>query len=411
MFDYVIIADDYTGAVEIAAKFMNGGYNAAVTLDPGSMGALRKYSAVALDMETFFLSPERAAQRVENVARDLLPWKESAAFFKRIEPGLRGNVGPELRAAADTLKFDCIVVASAFSRSRKAVEEGTLHLDRQEPMSPQTATTAHPASSAAVAKLLRESGMDPREVSREEIRTQRTAEVVAQNGCYCFDAENDEDLRLIVSGVLKARSVKDVLWVGSIGLANALATAPKSFIFVVGTAHPRSLRQARQLVDQGYVKTIPVSIAGLNGDLAEAMLPLTAELADPLLRCGQSILLVAQDEEGRFIRGHYPNEDVAGFLDLMANTTREIMGHARIGGLCVAGGDCAARIAQRARAENVALEREIQEGITLTTLVGGPFDGLPLITKSGSLGGESALVHCMEFFIHRSEGRSGLPWM
>ena len=128
MFDYVIIADDYTGAVEIAAKFMNGGYNAAVTLDPGSMGALRKYSAVALDMETFFLAPERAAQRVENVARDLLPWKESAAFFKRIEPGLQNNVSPELRAAADTLKFDCIVVASAFSRSRKAVEEGTLHL-------------------------------------------------------------------------------------------------------------------------------------------------------------------------------------------------------------------------------------------------------------------------------------------
>ena len=50
-----------------------------------------------------------------------------------------------------------------------------------------------------------------------------------------------------------------------------------------------------------------------------------------------------------------------------------------------------------------------KEGITLTTLVGGPFDGLPLITKSGSLGGESALVHYMEFFIHRSESRSGLP--
>ena len=49
MFDYVIIADDYTGAVEIAAKFMNGGYRTAVTLDSGSLGSLRKYSVVAVD--------------------------------------------------------------------------------------------------------------------------------------------------------------------------------------------------------------------------------------------------------------------------------------------------------------------------------------------------------------------------
>ena len=29
MFDYMVVADDYTGAVETAAKFMNGGYRAA----------------------------------------------------------------------------------------------------------------------------------------------------------------------------------------------------------------------------------------------------------------------------------------------------------------------------------------------------------------------------------------------
>ena len=192
-----------------------------------------------------------------------------------------------------------------------------------------------------------------------------TAEIVANEGCYCFDAENDEDLRMIVRGVLKARPAKEVLWVGSVGLAEALATAPKPFVFVVGTAHPRSVRQARQLLENGFVQTVGVSAAELGTDRAAEALVRAADEAEPLLRCGQSILLIATTEEKRFVRGEYPNGDIEGFMDLMADTVREIMGRTKIGGLCVTGGDCAVRIAQRVKAENVALEREIQEGITL----------------------------------------------
>ena len=411
MFDYVVVADDYTGAVETAAKFMNGGYRAAVTLDPGSLGSLRKHSVVALDTETFFDSPERAGSKLKNIARDLMPWKDSTVFFKRIEPGLRGNVGPEVAVIARELGFETIVVASAFSRSRKAIEEGTVYLDKQERMSALTVTTSQSASSAATAALLTQAGMEPREVLCDAVRAGKTTEIVSKKGCYCFDAENDEDLRMIVRGVLKAQPAKDVLWVGSVGLAEALATAPKPFVFVIGTAHPRSVRQARQLLENKFVQAVRLSAAGLGtGQAAEARLR-AADEAEPLLRCGQSILLIATGEDKRFLRGEYPNGDINGFMDLMADTVREIIGRTKIGGLCVTGGDCAVRIARRAKAENITLEREIQEGITLLSLSGGPFDGLPLISKSGSLGGERALVHCMEYFLHRDENPDTLPWM
>ena len=411
MFDYVVVADDYTGAVETAAKFMNGGYRAAVTLDSGSLGSLRKYPVVAVDTETFFYSPERAGNKIENVARDLMPWKDSTVFFKRIEPGLRGNVGPEVQVLAREMGFDTIVVVPAFSRSRRAIEEGTAYLDKHERMSPLTVTTSQSASSAAAVALLTQAGLDPREIPVDQVRSGRTSEIVINKGCYCFDAENDEDLRMIVRGVLKARPAKEVLWVGSVGLAEALATAPKPFVFVVGTAHPRSVRQARQLLENGFVQTIGVSTEGLGTDRAAEARVRAADEAEPLLRCGQSILLVATTEEKRFLRGEYPNGDIEGFMDLMADTVREIMGRTKIGGLCVTGGGCAVRIARRVKAENVALEREIQEGITLLSLSGGPFDGLPIISKSGSLGGERALVHCMEYFLHHNENPDTLPWM
>ena len=184
-----------------------------------------------------------------------------------------------------------------------------------------------------------------------------------------------------------------------------------SVMLVLLLSHPRSVRQARQLLDSGTVQPVRVSASELGtARIAEARIR-AADEAEPLLRCGQSILLIATAEDKRFLRGEYPNGDIDGFMDLMAETVREIMGRTKIGGLCVTGGDCAVRITQRVKAENVALEREIQEGITLLSLSGGPFDGLPLISKSGALGGERALVHCMEFFLHRNETENTLPWM
>ena len=67
------------------------------------------------------------------------------------------------------------------------------------------------------------------------------------------------------------------------------------------------------------------------------------------------------------------------------------------------------RIVDKAKAESVTLIEEIQEGITFSRLSGGTFDGLPLISKSGALGGERALVHCMEYFTtgeHESKYRA-----
>ena len=84
----------------------------------------------------------------------------------------------------------------------------------------------------------------------------------------------------------------------------------RPFVFVVGTAHPRSVRQARQLLENGFVQTVGVSAAELGTDRAAEALIKAADEAEPLLRCGQSILLIATTEEKRFVRGKYPNGDI-----------------------------------------------------------------------------------------------------
>lgn len=395
MFEYVIVADNYTRAAETASKFMTGGYRSSVTLDPESLRSMRHFTAVALDTETFFSSPKEAEKKLTNVARNLLPWKNGTVFFKRVEPLLQGNVGPEIRAMARELSFEYIVLVPALSHGRRSIEEGAVYRDNSEQASFLTLS----ATFEAAAEKLRNEGFDPVEVSLTAIREGRVAEIVKKKGCFCFDSESDEDLRAIVRGVLNVTPAQNVLWVGAMGLTEALAMAPKPFIVVVGTSHPRSLRQARQLLEYAMAYPVQLDASALgNGKAAvDAERTRVAEEAENLLRCGQSILL-AGTVSGRFIRDAYPNNDINGFLGFIAETVKDIIGRVKIGGLCVTGGDCTARIVQKLKAESVVLVEEIQKGITLSRLSGGTFDGLPLIAKSGALGGELALIHCMEHF-------------
>ncbi|GHV44506.1 membrane protein [Synergistales bacterium] len=399
MFEYLIVADDYTGASEVASKFMSGGYATSVTMDYSSVGLMRNCAALALDTETFFCPPDEAKTKLSTVSKNLLPWKGSAVFFKRIEPALRGNVGVEVSTMAREMKFDYVIVAPAFSRGRRAVEEGTLYLDSHERMSPQTFTTYKSAGSKTTAEALRKEGMTPVEVSLDDVQEGRVESIVARKGCFCFDAETDEDLKMIVMGVLKATPSKNVLWVGSVGLAEAIAMTPKPFVVVVGTAHPRSIRQARHLLEQAMAFPVQLDAGVLKSGegAAAAERARVVEEAEHHLRCGQSILLAATIN-GRFVSGSYPDDNIESFLGFLAETVREIIGRIKVGGLCVTGGDCAVRIVGKAKAESVTLIEEIQEGITFSRLSGGTFDGMPLISKSGALGGERALVHCMEYF-------------
>ena len=400
MFEYVIVADDYTGAVETASKFMNGGYRSSITLDSGSLNSMQNCEVVALDTETFFSTPEEAGTKLRKVANDMLPWKGDIVFFKRIEPALRGNVGPEVRTLIREMKFEYAVVVPAFSRGRRAVEEGTVYLDTHERLSALTVTTSKSATPEAAAEALRKEGLSPVTVGLEDVRSGKTETIVSGKGCFCFDAESDEDLKDIVRGVLKVTLASKVLWVGAVGLAEALALSPRPFVVVVGTAHPRSIRQARQLLDNAMAYPVQLDAGVLKGGDEDVKIECAraAEEAENLLRCGQSILLAAT-LNGRFVRGSYPDDNLDGFLNFLAETVREIVGRVKIGGICVTGGGCAVRIVRKIKAESIMLDEEIQEGIALSRINGGSFDGLPLILKSGSLGGERALVHCMEYFL------------
>ena|GEM_PF-3310502 len=406
MFEYIIIADNFTGANETAVKFMNGGYNSSVVLDADSLPKIqKKYSTVALDTESFFDTPAVATKKLRKLAKYLIPWKDKSIFYKRINPSFKGNAAIEIKSFAEEIGFKYIVMTNTFSIDRMAIEEGVSTFEPNGVVSHSKNKEKKVATAEQSVQFLKKAGIENLFIiSKEDIRSGKVSSYMTNKGYFCCDAEDEIDIHALVREISAVIPARDILWVGSVGLANVLASISKPILTVLGSLHLRSIRQARLLSDLGLVIKIQIDVDQwrLNPQKEKQ---LAVNDAEDALRCGQNVLL-AMVKNKRFISNEFPNDDVNGILDFLAEVSWDILGRVKIGGVCVTGGDCAVRLVRKAKANGIRLIKEIQEGITLVQLNEGPFDGLSMITKSGGFGGERALIHANEYLLDKKFGSS-----
>lgn len=95
----LVLADDLTGAAEIAAIAHQHGLSSTVCTRPGSR---LDSEVVVFDTDTRLLSPTRAAQRVKTFLKEL-PLKTGVDFFKKTDSVLRGPVLAEIDACLRAL--------------------------------------------------------------------------------------------------------------------------------------------------------------------------------------------------------------------------------------------------------------------------------------------------------------------
>jgi len=235
-----IVADDLTGAADSAAPFAARGLETVVAL---SSGAVVEADVVALDTDSRAApAPERVAAAFRALRAEML--------VKKIDSTLRGHVAVEIEAAVAATGAEAIV-APAFPAMGRVIRGARLLVDGEDVL-------------------------DAAERCGRDVR----------------DAETEDDLAAIVREGLGRR----VLWVGSAGLAHALAAsfpaAPAPalptgapVLVVAGSPSPVTREQVRVVADAG-VATGGDALA--RGDDAVVTDPLAgAELAG---RAGALIL-------------------------------------------------------------------------------------------------------------------------
>lgn len=117
----IAIADDLTGAAEIAA--MGHRHGLAAVVATGATISTRDVDLIAFDTDSRLDPPDVAAKKIADLARAIAPLPRSM-LFKKTDSVLRGAVRAEVESLAAALGFSRIVLAPANPTLGRTIRDG-----------------------------------------------------------------------------------------------------------------------------------------------------------------------------------------------------------------------------------------------------------------------------------------------
>ena len=252
----VVLADDISGAAEIAGVAALYGLTAEVHLD-GLFGSA--CDLVAIDADTRALEPRAAAEKVARLTLQVLRSKPKL-FYKKVDSVLRGAIAIELEAMAGVMCAEAVVLVNSNPRKGRIIRGDNLLIDSVPIHETNFAIDPeHPAMTCDVRSLLRWGNMEvvePAEFLRPEflptsipvrfvvaVQYERELTLVARS---CLQFANRD--RLLMAG---AAEFFEALLVEQIGVARKLPfteLAVKEDTLVISGTRSQTPESARNAV-------------------------------------------------------------------------------------------------------------------------------------------------------------------
>lgn len=406
------IADDYTGASDLANTLTRAGLRTLQTIGvPADDLALPEVDAVVVSLKSRSIEPELAVSRSRAAEKWLRGRGAGHVLFKicsTFDSTDAGNIGPVM----DALRADCgeavVLVTPAFPETGRTIYQGNLFVGavplnesplKDHPLNPMN-------DSNLVRVLARQSRtqiglVDLPTVARgaEAVRA-RLAELSGKGiGAAIIDAVFDRDLETI--GLVAA---EHWLSVGASGIGLGLARALVSKGKVKSTAASGATDAA--------VGGLAACIAGSCSQATLAQIA-NAERVMPVLHLDPAQIVAGTDEVQRALAWARPRlaerpvliassstpEEVAA---LQARHGRDAAGHAieqamadiadglvqaGVRRLIVAGGETSGAVVDRLKIPGFLVGAEIAAGVPVLRAVGAGQGDMLLALKSGNFGG------------------------
>ncbi|MCC6850532.1 MAG: hypothetical protein IT294_18750 [Deltaproteobacteria bacterium] len=394
---FAAIADDLTGACDVAAELAAAGLRARVVVEAGATAAPGDDGAVAVvNTQSRALTSDAAAARV----RAALGARPARLVLKKIDTALRGHLGAELDAALDHLGATGFVLPAIPAAGR--VTRGGCQWFGGRPLA-ETEFARDPEGPGAVSSvrevIARESRRVVEVLPRECLRRGGFAAEVARRreasvDCFVVDAESDDDVALAVEAITALPGT--LCLAGSIALAAALAPrlggggpsggaveapSPSQPVLVVnGSLHSRARAQADAVLAAGEAVAITVGAGAGAGARAAARRGAAA------LAAGRRVVAMPPAPGGVPAAGALRATEAA-----LADAVAAIVADVRIGTLVMIGGETGHAILRRLEAGAIEVHGRIAPLVAYGTILGGTAAGTRLVTKGGS-GGASGVI-------------------
>jgi uncharacterized protein YgbK (DUF1537 family) len=401
--DWLILADDLTGAADCAIAFGRRGRAAAVMWDEVADASDHQLPVLAYDAASRGLSAEAAAGRHADVLARLS--QPGRILFKKIDSTLRGQPAAETAVALAHLKSQSGpalgVLAPAFPATGRTTVDGRILVKGRPLEEAEVWQRDHTYANADLVDVLASAGIRGEKVTLATVRSGELkatfAKMAAEGDVVAVcDAETEHDLHLIAEASLYASPA--TFFIGSAGLAHALAgldadnaveplripTSASGTLIVVGSLAGASRAAARELAATGTVAHFPVAPEMLLGDsVGHSML--AADVMTRLSAGGDALVEIMMDDHPDMSLGPQLAQSLADVLAPVASA---------IGAFAATGGETAAALLSRFGVNGIRLADEIEPGVSLGLTLGQL--SVPIATKAGAFGDELSLIRISE---------------
>lgn len=263
MIAVLIIADDFTGALDTGVQFQRRGIRTSVTTRADCDFACVDSDVLAVDAQTRHITPEEAKRRVygivERARKAGIPY-----IYKKTDSVMRGNIGAELEGALEASGETSIYLVPAYPKSGRTTVGGVQYLNGV-PVAQSVfgLDPFEPVRYSDLSELLgQQTDIPVRKVPVGDISQGRIFSKTTDREIVVVDAETDEDLRL-ASDVLSAKGPK--LLAGCAGFAEMLpelwelpaepiSDMPRvnGLVICSGSLSPVTFRQINCAVSAGF---------------------------------------------------------------------------------------------------------------------------------------------------------------
>jgi D-threonate/D-erythronate kinase len=406
-----LIADDLTGSLDTGLQFRKKGLAALVPLDWNR--PYPRAEALVLNTNSRNLSGDLAYRKVFRICRRL----KARGIYKNIDSTMRGNVGTEALAILNAQKIAKAIVVPTVPVMGRAVEGGILRVHGTPLLKTAYARDPfHPIWTSRVSSLLeKETGEPVGFIGIKEVRkgpsylAQKIQNTRAR--LLSLDAVLQSDLKIIAQACNLLPG--QVLPCGSVGLADELnlpfqredrklmKKGPRRPLLIISAS--RNPTTANQIEIARNHSRFPL----VEPDLGRLTNPRTS--GSEAKAAAQRLVEALSKGDGAILtttfQDHLPGKEKV-IPKVLGRTAVHLLGKLRLGGLVLTGGDLAMGVCERLSSSALRIEEEVLPGIPCSTLTGGPFKGLRMVTKAGGFGEKDALWRIIQYLrgAHEQEG-------
>lgn len=411
MIKLAVIADDLTGANDTALQFAKRNIKSSVEINFMKMEDVEDKEVIVVDTDSRDLDKELSYKKVKDICEKISKY-DIKCIYKKIDSTLRGNLGAEIKAVDDVFNPDIVIIAPAYPANQR-ITIGGYHLLEGKPIELTEIANAPktPVKKSYLPSILTEQVNEKIAIldfkllrQRTDIISKKIVEFLQEKKrwivCDIIEEENFITLMDAVS------SYKNILWVGSAGLAEYLPyyyrwsgekvlsmDKRKGAILVcAGSVSHITQNQVQTLLNQENIHLVKINMVRLLEDKNSELIE-KSRIINQLIKEQENILLAtaqSDDEVEQAVEiGKKYNLSRKEISEKIATIMAELIKSIEVNslsGMILTGGDMAVHICRAIGVNSIKIISEIDSGVPLGYIESDNLEKLFIVTKAGAFG-------------------------